>query len=74
MIGLLHNWLVVILTGIFFTEGRELFAFKKFPILDVFMIYGFNKNFINTRKAFKKLYIFILRRFGLILIHLQSKK
>jgi len=30
--------------------------------------------FINTKKAFKKLYIFILRRFGLILIHLQSKK
>jgi len=31
-------------------------------------------DFINTKKAFKKLYIFILRRFGLILIHLQSKK
>jgi len=32
------------------------------------------RNFINTKKAFKKLYIFILRRFGLFLIHLQSKK
>jgi len=30
--------------------------------------------FINTKNAFKKLYIFILRRLGLILIHLQSKK
>ena len=29
-------------------------------------------SFINT-KAFTKLYIFILRRFGLFLIHLQSK-
>jgi len=29
---------------------------------------------INTKKAFKKLYIFILRRFGLILINIQSKK
>jgi len=29
---------------------------------------------INTKKAFKKLYIFILRRFRLFLIHLQSKK
>jgi len=29
--------------------------------------------FINTKNAFKKLYIFILRRFGLFLIHLQSK-
>jgi len=28
---------------------------------------------INTKKAFKKLYIIILRRFGLFLIHLQSK-
>jgi len=28
--------------------------------------------FINTKKAFKKLYIFILRRVGLFLIHLQS--
>jgi len=38
MIGLMHNynWLVV-LTGIFFTEGRELFALDKFPILDVFV-------------------------------------
>ena len=27
-------------------------------------------SFINTKKAFKKLYIFILRRFGLIFIHL----
>jgi len=33
-----------------------------------------SKVFINTKKAFKKLYIFILRRFGLFLIHLQSKK
>jgi len=31
------------------------------------------KCFINAKKAFKKLYIFILRRFGLFLIHLQSK-
>jgi len=31
-------------------------------------------SFINTKKAFKKLYILILRHFGLILIHLQSKK
>ena len=30
-------------------------------------------SFINTKKAFKKLNIFILRRFGLFLIHLQSK-
>jgi len=29
--------------------------------------------FINTKKAFKKLYIFILRRFGLFLTHFQSK-
>ena len=29
-------------------------------------------SFINTKKAFKKLYIFILRRFGLFLIHLHS--
>ena len=28
---------------------------------------------VYVQKAFKKLYIFILRRFGLILIHLQSK-
>ena len=28
---------------------------------------------INTKKAFKTLCIFILRRFGLFLIHLQSK-
>jgi len=35
---------------------------------------AFNISSINTKKAFKKLYIFILRRFGLILIHLQSKK
>jgi len=30
-------------------------------------------SFINTKKAFKKLYIFILRLFELFLIHLQSK-
>jgi len=30
-------------------------------------------SFIKTKKAFKKQYIFILRRFGLFLIHLQSK-
>jgi len=30
-------------------------------------------NFINTKKAFKKLYIFILRPFGLFVIYLQSK-
>ena len=33
----------------------------------------FDNCFINTKKAFKKLYIFILRRFGVFLIHLQSK-
>jgi len=36
-----------------------------------------NKNkyesFINTKKAFKNYTCFILRRFGLFLIHLQSK-
>ena len=30
-------------------------------------------NFINNKKALIKLFIFILRRFGLFLIHLQSK-
>ena len=32
-----------------------------------------SKIFSNTKKVFKKLHIFILRRFGLFLIHLQSK-
>jgi len=27
---------------------------------------------MNTKKAFKKLYIFILRRFGLFLIHMNK--
>jgi len=53
-----------------------------YPVADIFhrlaaVVHGFEKIFlklINTKKAFKKLYIFILRRFGLILIHLQSKK
>jgi len=35
--------------------------------------YSYKIRFFNTKKAFKKLYIFILRRFGLFLIHLQSK-
>jgi len=30
-------------------------------------------SFINTKKKLQKLYIFILRRFGLFFIHLQSK-
>jgi len=42
--------------------------------IDNFKKQTFQGYFINTKKAFKKLYIFILRRFGLILIHLQSKK
>jgi len=38
------------------------------------MIDMHEKRFFNTKKPFKKLYIFILRHFGLFLIHLQSKK
>jgi len=41
--------------------------------LTFILILSQNKILIDTKKAFKKLYIFILRRFGLFLIHLQSK-
>jgi len=41
-------------------------------LFEVFWCYIISE-IINTKKAFKKLYMFISRRFGLFLIHLQSK-
>ena len=50
------------------TKHFKNFIFFKLWWLDIRL-----KSFINTKKALKKLYIFILRRFRLFLIHLQSK-
>ena len=48
MTGLMHNWLVAILTGICFTGGGELFTLQTFPIFDVFVAWAFIKNFTFT--------------------------
>ena len=48
MIGMIHNWLVAILTGIYFIGGGELCALQTFPIFDVFVAWAFIKNFTFT--------------------------